>query len=513
MANPCFSGTSIIQACDMGQFLVDQTPVFDEIIMEDIRPSDGWLYNVSTGTNPMGTPVEVTQDRFRGVFPNTTKTWTRKVANGPGCTGNPCDPTEHQIGWGADRLTWYAETQSWGTPLFCYDQDMHITAAKEHVAQIISEILRPATTAISSNFLRKRHLLWAKQHNVANGNFGVTGTDGVFTFQWTNPITGLLAGPLNDEEAYFYTSVAPTRVFKLVPQMLQHRFNPLMLRGYAGKNPFKETSPFIELVSDMDTVWELEHLGGQQGVGGGDSPNVLGNWRFTSFDESTKYWRYGFSGQIANFMVRVDPMGLRFNFVADLGPAAAPNRYQYQVVLPYVNSITTGAGGAAGLGSDENPDFNIAHFGISQIHHKEGMQLMVPDAKPLNPEMPFGHRDFGGKWQFVMDNLGADASGVPISNKRRNKGQFIADFLYWVRPLHTEFLEATFHQREQFCIPEISPCSPDPGYPEQHYDSALPPCPVPAAFTAQYGLDTVPTGPQAGPIPQPPVPAPDIPVP
>jgi hypothetical protein len=492
-----------LSGCEFAQMLVDQTPVFDEIIMEDIRISDGWLYNVSTGTNPMGTPVEVTQDRFRSVFPNTTKSWTRKTANGPGCTGNPCDPTEHQIGWGADRLTWYAEQQSWSTPLFCYDQDMHITAAKEHIAQIIGEILKPATTAISSNFLRKRHLLWSNQKNVANGNFGVRGTDGIFTYQFTNPLTGLLGGPLNDEESFFYTSAAPSRIFKLVPQMLQHRFEPLMLRGYAGKNPFKETSPFIELVSDMDTVWELEHLGGQQGVGGGNTPNVLGNWRFEQFNESTKYWRYGFSGQIGNFMVRVDPMGMRFNYVTDLGAAAAPNRYQYQVVLPYVNSITTGAGGSAGLGSDDNPAFQQAHFGISQIHHKEGMQLMVPDAKPLNPEMPFGHRDFGGKWQFVMDNLGADVNGVAISNKRRNKGQFLADFLYWIRPLHTEFLEAMLHKREQFCIPEIDTCSPDPGYPAQEYGSALPPCPIPGAFTAEFGIG-VPTGTQDGPVRNPP---------
>jgi len=478
--------------------LVDQTPVFDEIIMEDIRPTDGWLYNVSTGVNPMGTPVEVTQDRFRSVFPNTTKVWNRKVANGPGCTGNVCDPTEHQIGWGADRLTWYAEYQSWGTPLFCYDTDMHITAAREHVSQIISEILKPATTAISSNFLRKRHLLWSNQKNQANANLSP------FTYTWT------LAGPLLDEEIYFDCSCAPGNTFKLVPQMLQHRFNPLMLRGYAGKNPFKDTSPFIELVSDMDTVWELEHLSGQTGVGPADSPNVLGNWRFTNFDESTKYWRYGFSGSIGNFMVRVDPMGLRFNFVADLGAGAGANRYRYQIVLPYKNSITTGAGGSAGLGSDYNPDFDRAHFGISQIHHKEGMQLMVPTAGPLNPEMPFGHRDFGGKWQFVMDNLGADASGNVIGNKRRNKGQFIADFLYWIRPLHTEFMEVFFHKREQFCIPNIDTCSADPGYPAQSYTSTLPSCPVPASYAALYGTG-VPTGSQDGPVPQPPVTPPATP--
>jgi hypothetical protein len=290
--------------------------------------------------------------------------------------------------------------------------------------------------------------------------------------------------------------------------MLQRRFNPLMLRGYAGENPFKETSPFIELCTDMDTCWELDHLGGQQGVGVSDSPNVLGNWRFTNFDESTKYWRYGFSGQIGNYMTRVDPMNLRFNFVQDRGAGAAPNRYRYQIVLPYVNSITTGAGGAAGIGSDENGDFDRAQFCISQIHHKKGMELLVPDAKPLNPELPFGHRDFGGKWQFVMDNLGADQAGQVIQNKRRNKGQFIADFVYYVRPMHYEFMEVFFHRREQFCIPEIANCSPDPGYPAQNYQSGLPGCPIPSQYNALYGTGVPSGGPPPagtdGPVPQPP---------
>jgi hypothetical protein len=460
------------------------------MIIEDLRPTDGWLLNISTGTTPMGTPVEITQDRFRSVWPNTTKTWSRVVANGPGCVGNPCDPTEHQIGWGADRLTYFAEQQTWGTPLLCYDQDMHITHAMEHVDQIINEILRPATTAISSNFLRKRHVYWAKQKNTANSNLDQ------FTYVWT------LAGPNADEEQYFDCSVPPTNVFKLVPQMLQNRFAPLMRRGYAGKNPFKETVAFIELVTDMDTLWDLDKLGGQQGVGGGDTPNVLGNWRFENFDAANKFWRYGFTGQIGNYLARVDEMGLRFNYVTDLGAASAPNRYRYQIVLPYKNSITTGAGSSAGLGSDSNPDFDRAHFAISHIHHKMGMELLVPDARPLNPEMPFGHRDFGGKWRFAMHDLGADSNGVAIGNKWENKGQFIAWFKYYIRPKHYEFLEAFFHQREQFCIPNISTCSSDPGYPAQVYTSTLPLCPVPASYAALYGTG-VPTGSQDGPVPTP----------
>lgn len=430
--------------------------------MSDIRPSDGWLYNVSTGTIESGTPAEITMDRFRAVFPNTTKAWRKVTASNSGCTGNPCDPPEAQIGWGADRLTYFAEEQTWVTPLMCFDQQMHITHAEQHLSQIISDILKPATTAISSNFLRKRALFWGK------GKYQCNKTMPQFTYTWT------LGGLAGDEEIYFDCSVDPNNVFKLVPQMLQSRFEPLMRIGYGGQNPFEETAPFIELVTDIATCWELDRLGGQTGVGG--TPSVTGNWRFEQWSSANKYWRYGYSGQIGNFMVRTDPMGLRFNFVRDLGPGSAPNRYRYQIVLPYRNGITSGAGGAAGLGSDENPDFDKAQFCISFIFHKKGMELLTMDARPINPEMPYGHRDFGGTWKFLMHDLGEDQNNKTITNKWANKGQFGAWFKYYVRPLHYEFIESFFHKREPMCIPEINTCSDDPGYPAQEYNSELPPC-------------------------------------
>src|SRR6185436_16298716 len=220
--------------------------------------------------------------------------------------------------------------------------------------------------------------------------------------------------------------------------------------------------------------WELDKLGGATGVGG--TPSVSGNWRFTEWSSANAYWRYGFSGQIGNFMVRTDPMGLRFNFVRDLGGGVGANRYRYQIVLPYVNEVTSGAGGDPGLGSVENPDFDNAQFAISFIWHKKGLEALVADATPVNPEMPFSSRNFGGKWQFVMDNLGAGADGCVIENKRRNKGQFIGDFKLGIRPLYTEFINAFFHRREPFCVPEIRNCNSDPGYPTQSYDSCNTTC-------------------------------------
>jgi hypothetical protein len=458
----------VVSGCDYAQFLVQQTPKFSELIMEDIRPTDGWLCNVSTGSIEGGTPSEITQDRFRAVWPNTTKTWRKVTNSNTGCTGTPCDPPEAQIGWGADRLTYYAEEQTWVTPLMCFDSQMHVTHAKQHMSQIISDILKPATTAISSNFLRKRALQWAKKKWQANKLMPQ------FTYQWVLAGTG-------DEEIYFDCSCDPNHVFKLVPQMLQMRFEPLMRIGYGGKNPFKETAPYIELVTDITTCWELDHLGGSTGVGG--TPSVLGNWRFEQWSAANEYWRYGYSGKLGNFMVRTDPMGLRFNYVMDLGAGANGgngNRYRYQVVLPYRNGVTSGAGGASGLGSDENPDFDNAQFRLSYIFHKKAMRLLTMDATPINPEMPYGHRDFGGSWQFMMHDLGQDQNGIAITNKWQNKGQFGAWFKYYVEPQNIEFMEVFFHRGEPLCVPEITCCNSDPGYPAQEYSSQLPSCPLPS---------------------------------
>jgi len=171
--------------------------------------------------------------------------------------------------------------------------------------------------------------------------------------------------------------------------------------------------------------------------------------------------------------VRVDPFELRFNFVLDRGAGAAPNRYRYQVVLPYVNEVTSGPGdcGDPGLGSANNPLYETAQFAFAFITHKRAITALMFDSKPINPEMPFSSRNWAGRWQFVMDNLGTGQDGCVIENKRRNKGQFIADFKQSIRPEHPEFAITFFHKREPACVPELNTCNPSPGYPSQSYNS------------------------------------------
>lgn len=487
-----------LDGCGFVQALVDQTPKFSDQILKDVRPTSPWMGHVSTATVEVGTPVEVTKDRFRHVSVNSTKQWTKTVANGVGCTGSPCDPTEHLIGWGADRLTFFEEDTHWSTPLMCYKQQMHISQAEAHITYIIDKILRPATERIMSVFLMKRHLYWSDNKWVANA------TQPQFTYQWS------LGGVNLDEEIYFDCNVSPSNMYKLVPQMLQGQFMPLMQVGYGGENPFSgKSGPSIELISDNDVIWDLDRLGGQTGVGGGASPNILGNWRFQNFGEaSEKYWKYGFSGAIGNYMVRMDTGGMRFNSVGDMGAAwngGNGNRYRYQWLEPLINYVTTGAGGAAGLGSKVNPAWTKAQYRLSQIMHPKGIRLLYREESTINSELTYMHQNMGGKWQFVTDNLGADVNNTAIQNKRRDKGQFISDFYNYAEPENTEWLGVWFHKAEQMPVPQINTVAADPGYPTQSYICELPDCPIVAPWLPVWGTPIPgavwgPTGANDGPL-------------
>ena len=444
---------SIVSCSKFTQFLVDQQPYYDKRILMDIRPTDGWIGHVKSGTFEAFSGTQHTRDRFNHVFPNTTKAWEPVTA--AHCLGTPCDPTEHTIGWGSTRLTYGLEKQSWQTPLLCYDQDMHVTHARENFRYIISDILKPATNAIMSNFLRKRAAQYA-------GNQYIVGTAlNTFVYNWTK---------VSDEEIYIDTNCNPASVGKLSPQHLQVMVSPLMLVGAKGKTPFEgKRPPMLELVTDMETMWELDKLAGQT------TPSISGNWRFEQWDAANKYWAYGFNGQIGNYATRVDPLSLRFIYVGyDIG---GNGQYRYQVVLPYTNIASSGAGGSAGLKSVVNQDYQRAQYTFSFIWDPEVIEALVSEATPVNPEMPFSSRNFGGRWQFVMDNLGSDVNGCVIENKRRNKGQFIGDFKLAIAPAYTERAVLWFHKREPACLPLLSTCNAETYPVEQDYDSDNTPCP------------------------------------
>ena len=240
--------------------------------------------------------------------------------------------------------------------------------------------------------------------------------------------------------------------------------------GYFGKQPFKDMPPMIELVTDIETCWELDKLGGSNADVGHRRtvPGVVGQLAVRAVGRCQQILEVRFQrlhrqlrGARGPVPVAVQLRGRRRRAVPLPGRAAVRQRRR-----PAARAA------AAGLKDIVNPDFQSAQYCWSYLWHRKALQVLVSrrDAGQSRNAV-CSSRNFGGRWQFVMDNLGADSNGQPIENKRRNKGQFIADFKQAMRPQYTELSELIFHKREPACVIVVAPCNPDPGYPSQNYES------------------------------------------
>jgi hypothetical protein len=187
-------------------------------------------------------------------------------------------------------------------------------------------------------------------------------------------------------------------------------------------------------------------------------------YRHDDFLQGGQLYKYGWANSIGNFAFRYDAFPMRFQLLGD--------GVTLERVYPYTNVSAT-----AGIKGEVNEAYVNARYQIDFIWNRMAMRSLVYNPKPINKEMPFAVRDFGGKWQFVMDNLGADENGCVIENKRRNKGMFIADFRNATQAVRPEWVVAFLSQREIACVVDVPTCNDDPGYVTQDYNSANDPCP------------------------------------
>jgi hypothetical protein len=174
---------------------------------------------------------------------------------------------------------------------------------------------------------------------------------------------------------------------------------------------------------------------------------------------------------VGNFNLKADIHPMRFQILAN---------GDLNQVFPYSNQAAS-----SGIKGIPNQAYFDAPIQALFIWHRRGMRQEVLDATQIHPMMPFVPRSFGGKWQFVMDNLtcgtAVDANGliipIAVDNSRRNKGKFIADFKFATKAQFPEFVEVFLHLRENACIVEVPPCADLLStYVTQDYSSDCGPC-------------------------------------
>lgn len=441
----------IVSCKQFASFLDTQSPFYDRLVMKDIRPEVTLIGMIATATWEAFTENQHYFDRFKHVYPNVSKPWQVRGAtkNFPnGCDENPCDKKADRIGWGYSRVQYGLQEKSWMTDLICHDQVMTFTQAVAHFEQIIGDILRPATAAIQSHKIRKEMAALE-----GSTKWVASATMEPFTFHWEQDADG--------NEIYLILDSGSLPTSKLTPQMLQQRVPKLQHMGYMDKRPFEDMPPLIELITQMETVWDLDK---QASANPTAFSGIQGQYRFMDWTQANQYWKYAFRGQLGNYVIRADPDGFKFNKVSST---------KLQLVLPYRNNDETVT---VGIGSTYNDDYSKCIYGISVIWHRESMVAETLDPAPVNPKMPFSSRNFGGEWKWAMNNLGADRNGCVIENIRGNKGLFYADFVQAFKPSRPEWSETILHQLAPPCVVAVETCGEDPGYPEQYYDSTNDTC-------------------------------------
>ena len=440
-----------IPCTEFGDFLSRRSEHLDDEILRSLHPMDTWVGHVATGMFPTQAGVEHTFDRFENVWPDLSGPWQDVQA--VGCIGMPCDPDSKTIGMGFTRDSYRLQRKAFDTALFCWDLILSADRAKQQYAHFV-RTLRRATSIVNSDRFRHEGVRIAGQKWATSNN-----TLTPITTYWDS--TGMT---LN-------ASGLPTS--KMTARHLQRRVHPQILYGALGEDINHNGAPMLEFVNDMESLWDL--LEG--------SPELSDHWRFADWDDAAKYQKYGWTGKVGNYGIRADSMPLRF---FDNGVTNADGTHQLKLVFPYTNVAAT-----EGIKESVNSDYEDAQYQANFIWHRRAMTSLVRDTTAINPMMPFGARDFGGKWQFAMDNLtcGTDVNGNPIAvnNERRNKGKFIADFSYATKSEYPEFAELFLTQREPACVVDLPPCAADPGYPAQSQDSANAACP-----TAEVTLTILP---------------------
>jgi len=422
-------------------FLSRRAEHLDNELLRDITPLGTLIGMVETGRFPAEQGVSHTFDKLNRVFPDMSAAWS-DVSIGS-CIGTPCDPTETKIGIGYTRDLYKLQEKHYATDIFCFDQILSADRAKQQYAQIV-ENLRDCTNMIISDRLRTEMF--------RNATFKwscVTGSPALTAFTYTE--TGNLINVV--------PSTMPTS--KLVVNMLRQRVENQILQGALGRVP-TGMPPAIEVVGDMEYIWNLVE---------GDT-TLSDHWRFNRFEPGSKeFYQYGWSAQVGNFMLKADLHPLRFQ-IADDGVTL--NR-----VFPYTNIAAT-----QGIKGSVNTAYLNAPYTVVFIWHRRAMRSLVRDTTSIHPMMPFAARDFGGKWQFVMDNLtcgtGTDANGVefpiPVDNSRRNKGKFIADFEFATQAQYPEYCEVFLCKREPACTVGVPTCADNPAYVTQDYTSSNDAC-------------------------------------
>ena len=353
--------------------LAAQTPIYDEIFLQDWKPLDSPLmgrhqtevWKQGTGMTHISDTIEIGQ-------PDLSQKWQQidSGVDGTGC-GDACDPPIVDVSFGTKRGSHYMEQMRLRSQLFCLTQLRYNTRPSEQIARIMLG-LKKIPEMYTTDFLRVHAVDQAPTVQIASDDF-----------QTMTPTTTNISGQLTTIDV---GSAANLPQSELTFPYLDYLSTILGLEGYSEAGSGLADGMY-NLITDPRSWFRLTN----------GNPSMKDMMALTDPQQASALYKIGQGVQkpFGNLAPTLDKQPARFQLMVG-GSGGLLNR-----VYPYYNVATT-----TGIRRLTNPAYVKARYQLSFLWHPMAIKLWTPDFKKMNEKVPTVNSAMYGNW-ILVNNQGA----------------------------------------------------------------------------------------------------------
>jgi hypothetical protein len=344
--------------------LSQQTPVYDEIFLQDWKPLDSpvtgrhetEVWKQGTGGTHISDTIEIGQ-------PDLANKWQRID---PGECADACNPPTVTVSYGTKRGQHYMEQMRINSGLFCLTQLRYNTRPSEQIARIMAG-LKKIPEMYLTDFLQVHAVDQAPTVQICGS-----------TFNTFTPSTTNIAGQLIDLDL---GSAAALPTSQLTFPYLDYLTTLLGLEGYSEAGSGLADGMY-NLITDPRS-WFLLTNG---------NPSMKDMMALGDPQEASPLYKIGQGIQkpFGNIAPTLNKMPIRFQLVSG-GSGGLLNR-----VFPYYNAATT-----TGIMRVTNPAYVRARYQLSFLWHPKAIKLWTADFKKMADKVPTVNSAMYGNWTLI----------------------------------------------------------------------------------------------------------------
>lgn len=348
---------------DLRTNLALQTPVYDEMFLEDFKPLDSPVMGRhESGPWQDGTGDTHYFDRIHVGQPDLSQSWQRIDA---GECENACAAPRVHVAFGTERNSYYKEQMVLTSQLFCLTQLRHQTRPGEQIARIYKG-LKKLPEIYTTDFLRVHAFDKAAEVHIAGDNFAT------FTPDTTPPSN--IGGQLTTVNL---NGVGNLPESQLTWQYLNYLTTDLDLEGYSTESGLPDS--MFNLITHPRSWFKLTN-------GNADMKDMMA---LDDPQDASPLYKIGEGVQrpFGNLVPTLDKQQIRFQHMG----AGVLNR-----VYPYTNVATT-----TGIKRQVNSVWVNARYGLSFLWHPKAVKIWTAAFKKIHEAVPSVNSALYGQWNFV----------------------------------------------------------------------------------------------------------------